>query len=80
MFREVNNTRKKRTNQPPSKCEADPAEGFYKSDTIVYISNVKKGTRGARTSTTTTEEQTEETEEQQEAQPKEKSKIIIKQN
>ena len=68
--REVNNKNKKKE-QPAIKYEATPAGGFYKSETVLYIDNVKEEqaedqAEGLETSTTTTgEEQTEE-------QPKEK--------
>ena len=79
--RELNNNKKKqnKNNEPPIKYEATPPEGFYKSDSVLYLDNVKE--QEAEQDSTTTEEQAEEgeTEEQQKQRRQEEHEQKLKQ-
>ena len=80
--RELNNNKKKqnKNNEPQIKYEAKTPEGFYKSDSVLYLDNVKE--QEAEQDSTTTEEQAqeeEETEEQQKQRRQEEHEQKLKQ-
>ena len=73
--RELNNNTEKQhqNNELPINYEATPPEGFYKSDNLLYLDNIKEQEE-EQDSTTTSEEQEEEQEETEKQQQQRRQK------